>query len=372
MKILVLTKRQYMGQDLLDDRFGRFRELPLELVRLGHEVEGLAFSYRRREEGMSTDSDWSANVGVKWHSMNVTKGFIPRLGTVVRSAFKSAKDFSPDLIWACSDAYSAIFGAWLARRIRARSVIDLYDNFEAFGASKLPFVLPLFRRAVKNAHGVTCFSKRLAEHIVTVYPRAKPTTVIENGVHKTIFRPLDRLECRRRLGLPENATMIGTAGALDHSRGIETLFEAFHLLGKQMKDLHLALAGPRGGRLQIPTGPRVHDLNILPHGDVPTFVNAVDLSVVCYRQSPQGQFSLPQKAYEIIACRTPLIAAAVGSMNELLRDYPDCLYQPENPASLAAVAHRQLQQKIIVEKEVPSWTDSAKRLEDFFEEVVRQ
>ena len=27
MKILVLTKRQYMGKDLLDDRFGRFWEL---------------------------------------------------------------------------------------------------------------------------------------------------------------------------------------------------------------------------------------------------------------------------------------------------------------------------------------------------------
>ncbi len=34
MKILVLTKRQYMGKDLIGDRFGRFRELPLELARL--------------------------------------------------------------------------------------------------------------------------------------------------------------------------------------------------------------------------------------------------------------------------------------------------------------------------------------------------
>jgi hypothetical protein len=34
MKIFVLTKRQYMGKDLLDDRFGRFRELPLELAKL--------------------------------------------------------------------------------------------------------------------------------------------------------------------------------------------------------------------------------------------------------------------------------------------------------------------------------------------------
>ena len=50
MRILVLTKRQYMGKDLLDDRFGRFRELPLELARLGHQVHGLCLSYRARNE----------------------------------------------------------------------------------------------------------------------------------------------------------------------------------------------------------------------------------------------------------------------------------------------------------------------------------
>ena len=39
MKILVLSKRQYMGKDLLEDRFGRFWELPLELAQLGHDVQ---------------------------------------------------------------------------------------------------------------------------------------------------------------------------------------------------------------------------------------------------------------------------------------------------------------------------------------------
>src|SRR4029434_5729673 len=41
MKILVLTKRQYMGKDLLDDRFGRFCEVPLELAHLGHDREAI-------------------------------------------------------------------------------------------------------------------------------------------------------------------------------------------------------------------------------------------------------------------------------------------------------------------------------------------
>ena len=52
MRILVLTKRQYMGMDLLDDRFGRFRELPLELARLGHQVHGLCLSYRARNDSL--------------------------------------------------------------------------------------------------------------------------------------------------------------------------------------------------------------------------------------------------------------------------------------------------------------------------------
>ena len=32
-----------MGKDLLDDRFGRFWEVPLELARRGHEVQGIFF-----------------------------------------------------------------------------------------------------------------------------------------------------------------------------------------------------------------------------------------------------------------------------------------------------------------------------------------
>ena len=44
-KILVITKRQYTGKDLLDDRFGRLREIPLALAEKGYKVQGLCLSY---------------------------------------------------------------------------------------------------------------------------------------------------------------------------------------------------------------------------------------------------------------------------------------------------------------------------------------
>jgi teichuronic acid biosynthesis glycosyltransferase TuaC len=359
-----------MGKDLLDDRFGRFRELPLELARLGAKVTGLTVSYRRRKEGLILDSDQSENHGVTWHSINIHDGFMPRFGRVVRKAVKLATDFKPDLIWACSDAYHAIFGAWLAERIRTRCVVDLYDNFEAFRASQLPGVLPLFRRAVKQADGVTCFSKLLAQHVTQAYAPRKPAAVIENGIRKDLFYPQDRVACRQRLGLPQDAKLIGTAGALERSRGIKTLFDAFELLCAEYDDLHLALAGPREAKLQIPPGPKIYDLNMLLHEEVPSFINSLDLAVICYRQSAQGAFSFPQKAYEIMACRVPMIAAAVGTMKELLNKYPGCLYEAEKPESLAEAVRRQLADKVVVDAEIPSWTDSAKRLHNFFEGIV--
>jgi glycosyltransferase involved in cell wall biosynthesis len=361
-----------MGKDLLDDRFGRFRELPLELARLGHEVQGLSLSYRPRPTGSILDSEPSRDGQVLWHSLNLVDGFLTGLRLYLKRARQLVEDFRPDVLWACSDAYHAILGYRLTQKSEAKYVIDLYDNFEAFTATKVPVIRSLFRHAIREAPGVTCFSQLMADHVVQNYPRQKPTAVIESAVQKALFRSQNQRECRQRLRLSAEAHIIGTAGALYKSRGINTLFQAYEILAAENKNLHLALAGPRQRGVRIPRGPRIHDLGILPHEEVPCFINSLDVAVVCYRRSAQGNFSFPQKAYESVACRVPLIAAAVGSMNHFLSQYPSCLYDPDRPRSLADAVRRQLENKIIVDLEVPSWADSARKLEHFLEEIVRR
>src|SRR5262245_45898552 len=109
MKILVLTKCQYMCKDLLDERFGRFRELPVALARLGHEVQGISLSYRCRAEGSIADSVPSQDGQVIWHSFNLLNGFVPALHSYIRYARQSIRDFYPDILWDLSYAYHAIF-----------------------------------------------------------------------------------------------------------------------------------------------------------------------------------------------------------------------------------------------------------------------
>jgi glycosyltransferase involved in cell wall biosynthesis len=370
MKILVLTKRQYSGYDLLDHRFGRIRELPLALARLGHGVMGIAFSYRRRDEQVISDSDPSGNINVTWHSINLRSGLTPRFSRYEERAIDIANQFGPDVIWACSDAYHAIFGTRLADKLGVRCIVDLYDNFDSFKATRVPGVLPRFKRAVQSADGVTCVSGALANYIIRNYGRKEPIFVLPNAARTDLFFARDRSACRKQLGLPEQTTIIGIAGALDKSRGVNALFRAFELLLAKKPALHLALAGPRSRYTKIPLVPMIHDLGTLPLEIVPVLLNALDLAVICNRDSAFGRYCFPQKAYEIIACRVPLVAAAVGSMKELLTEYPACLYEPENANSLAQAIERQLQARTIVNLRAPSWAESAKNLEVFFRTVL--
>ena len=371
MKILVLTKRQYSGYDLLDHRFGRIRELPLGLANLGHAVTGVALSYRSKDELILIDGNSSGNGHVAWHSINLRNGLMPRLHRYAARVTDIAKEFNPDMIWACSDAYHAIFGTKLAEKLGVRCIVDLYDNFESFNATRVPGVLPRFKQAVKNAAGVTCISRSLAEYITRDYGRKGPILTLHNCARTDLFFARNRRACRSQLRLPQEAIIIGTAGALDKSRGVHALYRAFALLLKKDPNLHLAIAGPRGRFSKIPPGPMVHDFQTLRLEDVPILLNALDVAVICNRDSSFGRYCFPQKAYEIIACRVPLVAAAMGSMNDLLAEYPQCLYEPENANSLAQAIERQLEAKTIVDLPAPSWAESAKKLESFFLDVLR-
>jgi teichuronic acid biosynthesis glycosyltransferase TuaC len=213
MKILVLTKRQYMGKDLLDNCFGRFWELPLELARRGHAVRGITLSYRARSEGKFTVADAKPG-SLEWHAVNFLKAPWPNERHCFSVAAKIMRSFQPDLIWACSDAYQAIFGHRLAKRSGLKLVVDLYDNFESYPATRLSGVKFFFKRALRAAHGITFVSSQLENYVRERYRVSAPALVLENAIRADLFHRMKRQECRQRLQLPQDAKIIGTAGAL--------------------------------------------------------------------------------------------------------------------------------------------------------------
>lgn len=336
-RILVLSKRRYMGRDLIGDRYGRFREIPLELARLGHDVRGVAFGYRGEAEGETVDE------GVRWRSVGLGRTVLPGILRHWQAIREEARAFRPDVVLAVSDAFHAIRGTALARSIGARSVVDLYDNFESYAGTRVPPVFGLFRQAVRRADLVTCISPPLARHVAARYGRTGPTEVLPNAVRADLFSPGDRAGARRRFGLPEDVRLVGLAGSISEDRDVATLFRAMDLLAGEGAPVGLVAAGPRGPGLAWPSRARVFDLGQIDHAAVPDVIRAADVMVVPNRASAFGDFCHPQKACEALACGVPVVAAATGSVAEFLGGFPDSLYTVGDAGDLARVLRRRLE-----------------------------
>lgn len=365
MRILVLTKRQYTGRDLLDDRYGRLYEIPRALAASGHEVRGLALSYRRRPLSPPDAAGWESLSALPFSPLGAVR-HLQRIRQICR-------EFRPDLVWASSDAWHAIAAWRTCVPAGIPYVVDLYDNYESFGLSKAPGVIPLLRRACRAASGLTLVTRTLAEHVAAEYalPADQPRLILGNAVDTWLFRPLDRQAARRELGLPEDALLVGTAGALDASRGIATLLEAAERLAAAHPGLRLALAGPCDDSLHRFRHLPIDYLGVLQPTHVPTFWNALDVAVIVNRDSDFGRYCYPQKLQEIVACGVPLVASRVGEVGELLRDTPASLADPDSPAALAERIDAQIREKIRVDRsQVRSWAQRAEELSCFFGTVL--
>jgi glycosyltransferase involved in cell wall biosynthesis len=273
-------------------------------------------------------------------------------------------------VWAGSDALHAILAVNIARRIGAALVTDLYDNFESFPLTRFPGMTTVFRRALRRADGITCVSRPLAEYVREKSVCHCPIEVIENAVPEGVFRPLDQMNCRRELGLPSDAFLIGTAGAISRSRGIELLLRAFDKFSQDKANAHLVLAGTHDKGVKLHKYPRVHYLGTLPPNVVPVFLSALDIIVVCNRESAFGTYCFPQKFYEGIACGVPVIAAGTSVMREALKDYPGNMFDPDNIDSLLMVLRQQAKRPVTLQMQAPTWGVRAKQLKVFFESVV--
>ena len=355
-----------MGKDLLDDRYGRFYELPEQFAAHGHAVTGCCLAYHNREG--AAEPIVITPAGVTWHTYRLHPGGLSSLLRYHREMLQRLRELRPDAIVACSDAFHVIYASWLGEKYRIPVVADLYDQFEAYGANRIPGLQAFFRKALKRVDGVACVSEPLRTWAASLRGGDAHTLCLGNAADHRIFMKRNKQECRRRLGLPLNAKLIGTAGSLTADRGIETLYQAFAMLAEQHPDLHLVVAGPRD--ITPLAHDRVHDLGNLLHVEVPYFFSALDAGIVCNRDSLFARYCHPQKMLEMQACGLPVIAARVGILAGEQDPGGIMTYAPENDTDLARKIKAVLAgARSGDDNTVPNWGGRAMELEKLLQEV---
>lgn len=353
MRIAFLCKRRYMNKDVVLDRYARLYEIPRQLALLGHDVLGLCLSYYPAEgiDVVDTHSDGR----LRWVAPETGKLRLPDIIAYPHRTLALLQDFKPDIVIGASDAPHTALARWLARKLDVPYAIDLYDNFESFSLSRIPGLIPAMRRAVRDAAWVTTTSKLLRDYVVSDYHARGDVLPMPSTIDKTIFYPRDRKTSRAALGLPFDARLIGTAGGLYRDKGIATLYNAWDALRDRYPNLHLVLAGPYEPALPPPKGPRVHYLGAIPHTRVAELFCALDVGVICIEDTPFGRYCFPQKAYEMLACGLPVVAADVGAMRDLFADTTQTLFAAGDVAGLVDQLQKQLTSPELHNMAIEDW-----------------
>lgn len=158
-------------------------------------------------------------------------------------------------------------------------------------------------------------------------------------------QPMDGGEARDALGLPHDAFVFGWVGRLIPVKGADIFLRALASLGETSRAYKASLIGD--GRELIRLKRLADRLAIRDqvsfHGRVPDaarYFSAFDAFVLSSRSE-----GTPMVLFEAMAARTPIIAAKVGGVPDVVSDSEALLVTPEDPGDLTAVLRQTLDQR---------------------------
>ena len=318
---------------------------------MGHECVVFALDFKNKDE-------------VNVHKNNVQFRSIPvkslwRLPST-RKLFRDLKSSKADVVFSSGDSYLGYWGMRLSKRLSARSVFDIYDDYSHFGSNKIPFMRTLLKSAVSKSDLVVCASEPIGEKYRAFQDN---TVVVQNGVDNRIFRPEEKHVAREKCGVGNEDIVVGYFGSIHKPRGADDLVAAVERLRVQGQDIKLLMAGRDYGDVNLDY-PWIDCRGMVGQEEVVAMINSCDVVTMPYKDTEIIRMTNACKLMEYIACRIPVVVTNVSDYASYFPDHFDCVAEPSNPDSLADSIAKQLERKNIVdEDQVLSWKRLAARLE---------
>jgi glycosyltransferase involved in cell wall biosynthesis len=241
---------------------------------------------------------------------------------------ESLDDFQPEIVHAHHPYLLGMTALRIARYRELPLVFThhtLYEQYTHYVPGDSPtlkqFVIELATHYANLTDRVFAPSESIASMIAERGVTA-PISVIPTGVDVKRFACGDGAGLRARMGIPEEAFVVGHVGRLAPEKNLDFLAEALALYLKADSRAHILLAGEGPSERNIQTIltrhgliDRLHATGVLGHSQLVDAYHAMDVFAFASKSETQGMVLT-----EAMAAAIPVVALDASGVREVLKD----------------------------------------------------
>lgn len=297
-----------------------------DLVRLGNQVT-MVTSHSKRESPKHEIMD-GINVIRTWMPSKTPAGWITHtLGTVPVYLPRARH---ADVLHA--QTFASALPAMIAKQQYRKPMALTLHTSHFLRLAQKPAWQPILRRIIRSADWLLTASAEIRDVALSLYPHPRAEAVT-NGVDTTMFRRVAPTlppppPGTRRLIIPRR---------LFEKNGVEYFVRALPLIRAELPVEALFVGdGPEREKLEtlareLGVADACTFIGARPNTEMPGLLSSADVSVF-----PSLMEATSVAALESMSCELPVAASNVGGLPEIVDETVGTLFEPANPADLAA------------------------------------
>lgn len=244
--------------------------------------------------------------------------------------------FKPDLVYVREGLFD-VFVASVTKVLRKPFVLEvngiIEDEllFRGININIIRIIRIMESFTFRLSDRVVCVTEGISKLLINKYKvKEKNVFVISNGVNIDLFYPIDKLECRKKLSLPEDVFIVGFVGTFAPWQGLIFLLKAIKEIKDAGDDLHtnmsFILVGDGEQEMTLRTLTREYGIENLvrfvgrvEYEEVVYWINAFDVAIAPFTRERNSLCGLsPLKIYEYLACGKPVIASEIEGVRDIV------------------------------------------------------
>jgi glycosyltransferase involved in cell wall biosynthesis len=271
-------------------------------------------------------------------------------------------DFKPDII-ICREMIPLLSCTQAAKGRNIPIILDMAEHYPAamrewkkysqnplsrFFVHTLPLPELIESHAVKHADAIITVCEEQNQRLQSQYSYPKEALfIVHNTPEKSIFN-----DVIPRCNIPP--ITFGHHGYFTLERNLENLVLGFDIAAKRFPDITLLLAGT-GETLEdvsilvqtVSSRDRIHLTGPYKAKDLSDLYNRTDIGILPYAEQEFRQFTLPNKAFDYMACGKPIISSGLLPMKRLLDETGAGIYGPcSSPEDISLMIERMMEADI--------------------------